>query len=851
MIDLVKRAASSQAGIIDGLNPVKFDSTDPIKLWIVQVGIILIFTQLLAYPLARLRQPKVIAEVIGGVILGPTVMGRIHGFTPNIFPSASLPFLNLTATISLVLYLFLIGLEIDVGTMKRNLRSATLISAAGIIVPFGIGAGISVPLYHHFVNEDKVSLGHFLLFTCVAMSITAFPVLCRILTDLKLLENKIGIVVLAAGVGNDVIGWVLLALTVALVNATSGVSAVYVLLAGVAWVFFMLYPVKYAFRWLAKKSGSLETGQPSAVLMSVTFFVVFISAFYTDIIGIHAIFGGFLAGLVIPHENGFAIAIVEKIEDVVVILLLPIYFTLSGLKTNLGLLNNGVTWGYTILLIVVAFVGKFVGCAASARISGFNARESGAIGSLMSCKGLVELIVLNVGLQAGLLDQRLFSMFVLMALVLTMMTTPLTLWMYPPRVRGRMQLERIDSASLSVTSLKQEDSGSKFSLVLERVDQLPGVMSVMHLFNPPTSANRQFITVDALRLVELSDRASAVMRGSEIEELLRRDPIAKVLRTFGRLNHIAVSSLSLTVVPQSKFAESVASFGRSKSAELIVLPWSITQGTTHLSDADKPASTSYNPLQYLFGNGQVSGDADVQYTQFIRQVFVGASSDVGLLVEREREESLSLDPTQHLVVPFFGGPDDRLAVEIAVGLAKQNLGVIKATIIKVTRVADDAESVGGKEQHMENPTVASVSLPGFPDTVYAQPTTQTRLISQTADEMAWSRLAKDQGDNASSNISLVEHQSAKPLHAILERISEISSTSRNLLVIVGRARQMAAQSHYAEMLQFSAGPHGQSLSSAGLLRKTVGDVGAVVIAMTGHQVLVLQSKHIRVESGDA
>jgi Kef-type K+ transport system membrane component KefB len=217
-------------------------------------------------------------------------MGRIPGFTQAIFPQESLPLLMLTSNIGITLFLFLVGLEVDVRLMKRNGRSAALISAFGLIIPLGLGAAIAVPLYHTFI-PDTVNFGYFLLFVAVAVGITAFPVLCRILTELKLLDTVVGLVVLAAGVGNDVVGWVLLALTVALVNASGGLTALYVLLVGVGYVIFMLWPVRWAFRLLLKKSGSLASGQPTTLVMTVTLLMVFISAFLTDIIGIHAIFG--------------------------------------------------------------------------------------------------------------------------------------------------------------------------------------------------------------------------------------------------------------------------------------------------------------------------------------------------------------------------------------------------------------------------------------------------------------------------------------------------------------------------------------------------------------------------------
>ena len=308
------------------------------------------------------------------------------------------------------------------------------------------------------------------------------------------------------------------------------------------------------------------------------------------------------------------------------------------------------------------------------------------------------------------------------------MTTPLTLLFYPPRVRARLEIGQIDAASESDKGSKQVyiDSSavigsgnggtvvrpfkSRLTVVLERVDQLPGVMSIVQLFNPPASAGNRTISVDALRLVELTDRASAVMRGSEPEDLLRRDAIAKVFKTFSKLNRIAVSSLSLTVVPQSGFSETVTSFAKSRSADLIVLPWSITQGAPSDS-SDAEIKPSHNPLQHLFGLTHASsGDESVQYSHFIRQVFSDASSDVGLLVEREREEIGTLESGYHLVVPFFGGPDDRLAVEVAVGLAKQNRGAISATIVRITRIADDATSVIDKEQCLENLTKVSAPV---------------------------------------------------------------------------------------------------------------------------------------------
>ena len=249
----------------------------------------------------------------GGILLGPTAFGRIPGFTEHIFPSQSIPYLSLVANIGLALFLFLVGLEIDAGVISRNARLSLTVAVAGIVirkskalntynphgrlgsdglrvcVAFGMGAGLSVPLYHNFVDQ-AVQFTHFMLFAGVAFSITAFPVLCRILTELKLLDTTVGIVVLSAGVGNDIVGWTLLALSVALVNAGSGLTALWILLTCVGWTLFLLLVVKKLVLWVAVQTGSINNG-PSKSFMTFVILLMFGSAFFTDVIGVHAIFG--------------------------------------------------------------------------------------------------------------------------------------------------------------------------------------------------------------------------------------------------------------------------------------------------------------------------------------------------------------------------------------------------------------------------------------------------------------------------------------------------------------------------------------------------------------------------------
>ena len=215
------------------------------------------------------------------------------------------------------------------------------------------------------------------------------------MTELKLLQTQVGIVVLSAGVGNDVVGWILLALCVALVNAGAGITALYVLLTAVGYVLLLVYAIRPAFMWILKRTGSLHNG-PTQSVVALTVLMTFGSAFFTGIIGIHPIFGAFLMGLICPHQGGFAIKLTEKIEDLVAVFFLPLYFALSGLSTNIGLLDNGITWAYVVGVIAVAFVGKVAGGTLAARMNKLVWRESFTIGIMMSCKGLVELIVLVI-----------------------------------------------------------------------------------------------------------------------------------------------------------------------------------------------------------------------------------------------------------------------------------------------------------------------------------------------------------------------------------------------------------------------------------------------------------------------
>ncbi|KIK70453.1 hypothetical protein GYMLUDRAFT_234917 [Collybiopsis luxurians FD-317 M1] len=1001
VISLLNREAPDQGGLLTGKDPSAVNTSDPLRLWIIQLGVIIGMASLLSLGLRRIRQPKVIAEVLGGILLGPTAFGRIPGFTEHVFPSASIPNLTLTANLGLCLFLFLVGLEIDMSVIRRNIKLSGTVAMAGMVIPFGAGAGLAVRLYKEFIDTPDSGLTnipkftYFMLFTGVAYSITAFPVLCRILTELKLLDTTVGVVVLSAGVGNDIIGWTLLALSVALVNAGSGLTALYVLLVCVGWAIFLLTVGKRALLWFGRKTGSTEGRGPSMFFMTITMLLMFGSSFFTDIIGVHPIFGAFLTGIIVPREGSLPIYLTEKLEDMVSIIFLPLYFTLSGLSTNLGLLNTGKIWGYTIAICSLAFTGKFGGCCLAAHhVAKFNWRESGAIGALMSCKGLVELIVLNVGLAAGILSTRVFSMFVLEALVLTFMTTPLVTVFYPPEVRVRVSatganfnnvadkdasdgkgilnsdLERKLSSSLESSSESDEGSlKSKtiFTVVLDRIEHLPGMMALTQMIKPSLmlsvpSSDQPTITsegpggvtlvapdsstlpnlsltaeesslsknhsISALRLVELSDRTSAVMKSLSLaahpdhaSALAQCDPLLNIYTTFASLNDLNVLP-AMETVPYEDLARSVVDFAkeagqsarmttrRITGGEMLLLPW-LPPTVGHKYGVDShpvtpSAAVTHNPFDALFNKGSgaagtstpvagsnafnLMGDrlssstAATLHAQFVRQVFSKSSVDVGLFMDLGCKPGAAGMPPgfvkpavsssagiQHILLPFFGGPDDRLALSFLTQLCENEK--ITATCLRITKTEDIsaaegptsvpeaahlAASDGGKSPVPPDTllTMASAfsarSVPGFPDTVYGHANTATRMQSETADHLAWAQYTQpsDSAETggfpsraALSRIHFQDLSSPFPLHGIIaeaNRLHSSSSSKIKLLVIAGRSRRLAIEDHSKEVKKIMEEQHAHGLGIE--VRRTIGDVAsAMVIAGCTQEILVVQA----------
>ncbi len=404
-----------------------------LKLLIAQIATIMIIARLMGWLFHKLHQPRVIGEMVAGILLGPSLLGWVAPqISAALFPPASLGHLSLLSQVGLLLFMFLIGLELDLKQLREQGRAAVITSQASIIVPFILGLLLAFYLYPRF-SAPTVNFTAFALFMGAAMSITAFPVLARILTERDLLSTKVGSLAIACAAVNDVTAWCILAGIVVIVRASGLPLPLWFILVGLgAFVLFMLLVVKRGLQKLVKlyeRQGGLTHDSLALIIL-----VVLASGWITESLGVHALFGAFLAGVVMPRHQELSHAIWQRIETLIVVLLLPLYFASTGLRSSFFLIAGARMWFYCAIIIALAVIGKLGGSLVAARMNGMSWREATAVGVLMNTRGLVELVILNVGLDLGVLSPALFSMMVLMALVTTLMTSPLLSWVYPERL---------------------------------------------------------------------------------------------------------------------------------------------------------------------------------------------------------------------------------------------------------------------------------------------------------------------------------------------------------------------------------------------------------------------------------
>ncbi len=415
----VNKVATTAIGSFNALGE---NLTHPLALLLLQIIVIIGIARLLGMLMVRIGQPTVMGEIIAGIILGPSLLGfvlpEVNAF---LFPIDSLGNLQLISQIGLILFMFIIGMELDLRVIRRNAQTAMIISHVSIALPFLLGVMLAYTLYPNF-GPQHMGFTSFALFIGIAVSITAFPVLARIVQERGWTKSEVGITAITCAAANDITAWFLLAAVIALVKAGNINSALVSLGLSTVYIILMLMVVKPLFHRIAEQNFTKETiNKP---IVAIFLFSLIVSAYLTEIIGIHALFGAFLAGVIMPTNIHFRHVFQEKIEDLSQVLLLPLFFVYTGLRTQIGLLNEPHLWAVFGAIVLVATVGKFAGSALAARWVGQPMKNSLLLGALMNTRGLMELIVLNIGYDLGVLTPQVFAMMVLMALVTTFMTGP-------------------------------------------------------------------------------------------------------------------------------------------------------------------------------------------------------------------------------------------------------------------------------------------------------------------------------------------------------------------------------------------------------------------------------------------
>lgn len=415
-------SVTSQGHWQDFLVSIQHNLQHPLALLLAQIVTIIVMARIFGWIARRLGQPTVIGEMIAGIVLGPSLVGM---YFPEqfqlLFPADSLNNLSFLSQIGLILFMFVIGMELDLNAIRNKAKDAVVISHASIVFPFTLGVGLAYMIYENYAppTVDFLSFG---LFLGIAMSITAFPVLARIVQERGIHKTKLGAIVITCAAADDITAWCILATVIAIVKAGSVVSSLYVIGMALGYVLLMIYVIKPFLKRVAElKNSRAKLSKPVVGLFLVT---LVISAYVTEVIGIHALFGAFMAGAIMPENMRFRSLIIEKVEDVSLILLLPLFFVFTGLRTQIGLLNDVSLLETMFAIIAVAVVGKFIGSAIAAKFVGQNWKDSLTIGALMNTRGLMELIVLNIGYDLGVLSDKVFTMMVLMALITTFMTGP-------------------------------------------------------------------------------------------------------------------------------------------------------------------------------------------------------------------------------------------------------------------------------------------------------------------------------------------------------------------------------------------------------------------------------------------
>ncbi|XP_026656929.2 cation/H(+) antiporter 20-like [Phoenix dactylifera] len=686
----------SSDGAWQGENPLKY----ALPLLIIQTTLILVLSRALAFLFKPLRQPKVVAEIVGGIVLGPSALGRWKAYLRAIFPSWSSPILDTISSVGLLFFLFLVGLELDLHSIRRSGRRAFAIAAVGILLPFLSSIGVVLLLRRTtlFPSSNDIGFYPFLVFVGVALSITAFPVLARILAELKLLTTGVGETAMAAAAFNDVVAWILLALAVALSGdggsgrAGTPLVSLWIILSSSLFVVFMMTAVRPVMAWIARRSNRAV----EEACICLTLAGVLVSGFATDLIGIHSIFGAFVFGLTIPKEGEFAGKLLERIEDFVSGLLLPLYFASSGLKTDVAKIRGAQAWGLLVLVITIACVGKIAGTFVVAVSSKIPAREAATLGVLMGTKGLVELIVLNIGKEKKVLNDETFTILVLMALFTTFITTPTVMAIYKPTARYN---SRFPSESPSFSSPSSSGKRNKYLRILACLHSPANAPSIINLIDTIRGAEKARLKLYVMHLVELTERPSSIFTALRARKNgrpahhshrmetcsdLGRVTVMGAFQLYEKLGHVKIRRMT-AISALATMDEDVCHVAEDKRVGLVILPFHKRGGAE---------------------GGMEVEDLGEAWGGVNQRVLAHAPCSVGLLVDRGFAGPMKT--ARGICVVFIGGPDDREALLVAT-MMRGSPGVSLAVIRFLKRGDIDGQQQSEEEEEeLDEEAVAEI-----------------------------------------------------------------------------------------------------------------------------------------------
>ena len=625
-----------------------------VVLVLVEVLLVIGLSRLMGLVCRAFKQPLVIGEIIAGIMLGPSLFGLV---APNLatalFPAETLPFLNVLSQVGLIFFMFLIGLELDPKYLKGNLDIAILTSHVSILVPFSLGSLLALLLYP-LVSNASVPFTAFALFLGAAMSITAFPVLARIITENNLQNTRLGTLALTCAAVDDVTAWCLLALAIAVAKAALSPSGSQDMTGVVATLVEALLYIGFMVtvgRWFLQKLSRYYnlTGRLSQLVLAWIYMGVVASALITELIGIHLIFGAFLLGAVMPKNPGLVRELAHKTEDFVLTFLLPIFFAYSGIRTQIGLLNSPELWLLCLAVVGVAIIGKYVGTYVAARVGGIEDREASALGWLMNTRGLTELIVLNIGLSLGVISPLLFTMLVIMALVTTVMTSPLLEWTYPKKL---IKLDLVEPQPDIESSLKASQPTYRILVPVANPSTQKGLLQLAVAI----AGNRlQSAVVHPLSLIQLEEDYLFRSTPSEADRLIqeRRSRLEELVQSLEPPENRQLVHPIVRIA--NDVARTTAQIAEIDHANLIMVGW------------HRPA----------FSSNRLGGR--------VGQILTQARVDVAVFVDRGG------DRLESILVPYAANIHDDLALELGLRLLV-NGDMRSLTVLRVVQNAEEVSS---------------------------------------------------------------------------------------------------------------------------------------------------------------